>query len=349
MLFNLSKLKLVLQKKLPNIKVTLREFFRILPNVAIPIIIMPFIQKYFGVENSSIAIVLVFICMFKVEQINTPKSYVKMSILLIIIAILASIASLNLVTSIILNLVVPFFIIFLTTAEKKESNYFIYGYEYIMLQSYPIHIIQIPQRIAAVIITLLLGYIFMRIYNRKKKIDKNLVCDGDLVLYNIKNFEKILKRKNPRFRFAIRTSFILWITCIFMDRIPDRNIRSYWLPLITYGCLEIDYQKQQSKILAQMGGAVIGVAIFILIFHWIPTNALLVFMTIAFTILFTLKNDYLKKAVGTVLGMSFAISTFGEIGAIALRYFYVVLAIGIVAVFEYLRKIVRRIEHFLYL
>ena len=185
--------------------------------------------------------------MFKVEQINTPKSYVKMSILLIIIAILASIASLNLVTSIILNLVVPFFIIFLTTAEKKESNYFIYGYEYIMLQSYPIHIIQIPQRIAAVIITLLLGYIFMRIYNRKKKIDKNLVCDGELVLYNIKNFKKILKRKNPRFRFAIRTSFILWITCIFMDRIPDRNIRSYWLPLITYGCLEIDHQKQQSK------------------------------------------------------------------------------------------------------
>ena len=72
-------------------------------------------------------------------------------------------------------------------------------------------------------------------------------------------------------------------------------------------------------------------------------------MTIAFTILFTLKNDYLKKAVGTVLGMSFAISTFGEIGAIVLRYFYVMLAIGIVAVFEYLRKIVRRIEHFLYL
>lgn len=358
-LSNLSKLKLVLQKVLPNLKVTGKKCIKVLPNVAIPIIIMSFIQKYFGVQNGPMGIVLVFICMFKVNQIKTPESYLKMSIFLIIISVFASIASLNLMTSILLNLIIPFFIIYLTTTKGKESNYFVYGYEYIMLQSYPIQIYQIPQRIAAVVVTLVLGYVFMKIYNRNHKFDKDLVCDGDLI---IENFEKIKNKirknrntnikekisiKDKRVRFAIRTAFILWITCIFMDRIPDRNIRSYWLPLITYGCLEIDYQKQKDKLLAQIGGATIGIAIFIVIFHWIPTNALLVFMTMAFTILFSVENDYLKKTIGTILGMSFALPTFGEVGAILLRYTYVICAIGIVYIVEHLRKAVRKVERYL--
>ena len=239
-MFNLSKLKLVLQKMIPKLKVTGKECLRILPNVAIPIIIMAFIQKYFGVHNGTMGIVLVFICMFKVNQIATQEAYVKMSVLLIIISVFASIASLNLVTSVLLNLIIPFLIIYLTTTEEKNSNYFVYGYEYIMLQSYPIHIYEIPERVAAVVVTLLLGYIFMKIYNRNKKFDKNLVSDGDLVIYNIKNLKKKFKRKSRKLRFSIRAAFVLWITCIFMDKIPDRNIRSYWLPLITYGCLEID-------------------------------------------------------------------------------------------------------------
>lgn len=343
----LSKLKLVLQKMLPKLKVTSKECLRILPNVAIPIIIMAFIQKYFGAHNGPIGIVLVFICMFKVNQVVNPEAYVKMSILLIIISIFASIASLNLVTSILLNLIIPFLIIYLTTTEEKESNYFVYGYEYIMLQSYPIHIYEIPERVAAVVVTLLLGYVFMRIYNKNTKFDKNLVSDGDLVLYNIKNLKRKFNRKSKRLRFAIRAAFILWITCIFMDRIPDRNIRSYWLPLITYGCLEIDSQNQKNKLLHQLGGATLGIGVFMVIFHWIPTNALLMFMTIAFTVLFAVENQYLKKAIGTVLGMSFALPTFGEAGAIILRYVYVLGAILIVAIVEYLRKVVRRVEHFL--
>lgn len=343
----LSKLKLVLQKMLPKLKVTGKECLRILPNVAVPIIIMAFIQKYFGAHNGPIGIVLVFICMFKVNQIATQESYIKMSILIIIISDFASIASLNLATSILLNLIIPFIIIYLTTTEGESSNYFVYGYEYIMLQSYPINIYEIPQRIAAVVVTLLLGYIFMKIYNRNHKFDKDLVSDGDLVLDNIKNFKKKYKWKSRRLRFSIRAAFILWLTCIFMDRVPDRNIRSYWLPLIAYGCLEIDNQKQKNKLLYQLGGATIGIGVFMVIFHWIPTNALLVFMTIAFTILFAVKNQYLKKAIGTILGMSFALPTFGEAGAILLRYLYVIGAILIIALVEYLRKVVRRVEHFL--
>ena len=346
-MFNLSKLKLVLQKMIPKLKVTGKECLRILPNVAIPIIIMAFIQKYFGVHNGTMGIVLVFICMFKVNQIATQEAYVKMSVLLIIISVFASIASLNLVTSVLLNLIIPFLIIYLTTTEEKNSNYFVYGYEYIMLQSYPIHIYEIPERVAAVVVTLLLGYIFMKIYNRNKKFDKNLVSDGDLVIYNIKNLKKKFKRKSRKLRFSIRAAFVLWITCIFMDKIPDRNIRSYWLPLITYGCLEIDSQGQKSKLLYQLGGATLGIGVFMVIFHWIPTNALLVFMTIAFTVLFAVKNQYLKKAIGTILGMSFALPTFGETGAIILRYLYVIGAILIIALVEYLRKIVRKVERFL--
>lgn len=61
--------------------------------------------------------------MFKVNQIASLKSYLKMSLVLIIISILASFASLNLYTSIILNLLIPFFIIFLTTSKIATSNF----------------------------------------------------------------------------------------------------------------------------------------------------------------------------------------------------------------------------------
>lgn len=184
----------------------------------------------------------------------------------------------------------------------------------------------------------------MKIYNRKAKIDENIVSDFDLVVYNIKHIKKELNFKVPRIRFAVRTAFILWITCVFMDLITDRTIRSYWLPLITYSCLEIDTQKQKSKLLTQIGGATLGIGIFIIIFHWIPTHALLVFMAIAFTALFSVDNQYLKKAIGTILGMSFVIPSFGEVGAILLRYVYVMAAIFIIAIFEYLRIVVRKIE-----
>lgn len=285
--------------------------------------------------------------MFKVNQIASLKSYLKMSLVLIIISILASFASLNLYTSIILNLLVPFFIIFLTTSKIATSNYFIYGYEYIMLQSYPITISEIPLRVLAVIFALFVGYVYMKIYNRNKKFDSKLLCDGNLIVYNIKNFRKEFNIKASRTRFAVRVSLILWITCFIMDMVPDRNIRSYWLPLITYSCLELDYQKQQNKLMAQIGGTTIGMGVFTLIFNWIPTNALLIFMVVAFTALFTIENQYLKKAIGTILGMSFVIQSFGEVGAIVLRYAYVLGAILIIAIFEWFRKCIRKIESYI--
>lgn len=332
------------KKIFKTIKKYPKDFFKILPNVVVPLIIMVFIEKYFGTNNSVIGIILIFICMLKVNELKSIKTYIQMSCMLIVIAILASISSLNLYTSIILNLVIPFIIIYLTTAKQKESNYFLYGYEYIMFQSYPISISEIPLRIVAIIVALSLGYIYMKIYNRKEKINENIVSDFDLVVYNIKNIKKELNFKIPRIRFAVRTAFILWITCVFMDLVTDRTVRSYWLPLITYSCLEIDNQKQQSKLLAQIGGATLGIGVFIIIFHWIPTNALLVFMAIAFTTLFTVNNEYLKKAIGTILGMSFVLPSLGEVGAILLRYVYVLAAILIIAIFEYLRIVVRKIE-----
>ena len=68
-------------------------------------------------------------------------------------------------------------------------------------------------------------------------------------------------------------------------------------------------------------------------------------MAIAFTALFAVDNPYLKKAIGTILGMSFVLPTLGELGAILLRYVYVLSAILIIAIFEYLRIVVRKIEH----
>ncbi len=308
---------------------------------------MVFIQRYLGYNNSAIGIVLIFICMFKVNQISSLKSYLKMSVILIIISIFASLASLNLYTSVILNLILPFCIIFFTISKGKTSNYFIYGHEYIMLQSYPITLREIPLRIIAVAFALLVCYVYMKIYNRKVKFDTKLLCDGDLILYNIKNFKQEFNLKTSRTRFAIRASFILWITCVIMDMVPDRNIRSYWLPLITYSSLELDYQKQQDKLMAQIGGTTLGIGIFTLIFHWIPLNALMIFMAIAFTMLFAIENQYLKKAIGTILGMSFVIQSFGEIGSILLRYTYVLAAILIIAIFECLRKGIRKVEKYI--
>ena len=337
--------KIDFERIFKTMKRYLKNFFKILPNVVVPLLIMVFIENCFGTNHSVIGIILIFVCMLKVNELKSIKTYIQMSFMMIVIAILASIASLNVYTSIILNLLIPFIIIYLTTAKQKESNYFLYGYEFIMFQSYPISISEISLRVTAIIVALALGYIYMKIYNRKEKIDENIVSDFDLVVYNIKHIKKELNFKVPRIRFAVRTSFILWITCVFMDLVTDRTVRSYWLPLITYSCLEIDNQKQKAKLLTQIGGATLGIGVFILIFHWIPTNALLIFMAIAFTALFAVHNQYLKKAIGTILGMSFVLPTLGEFGAILLRYIYVITAIFIIAIVEYLRIVVRKIEN----
>lgn len=105
-----------------------KNFFRILPNVVIPLIIMVLIREYFGQSNSIIGVVLIFVCMLKVNQLKSLKTYTEMSGIIIVICILASIASLNLYTSIFLNLIIPFLIIYLTTSKQEQKGYFIYGF-----------------------------------------------------------------------------------------------------------------------------------------------------------------------------------------------------------------------------
>ena len=158
--------KIDFKKIFKTMKQYLKNFFKILPNVVVPLLIMVLIANCFGTKHSVIGIILIFVCMLKVKELKSIKTYAQMSFMLIVIAILASIASLNLYTSIVLNLVIPFIIIYLTTAKQKESNYFLYGYEFIMFQSYPISISEIPLRIVAIIVALALGYIYMKIYNR---------------------------------------------------------------------------------------------------------------------------------------------------------------------------------------
>lgn len=150
-----------------------KMFLFMLPNILIGIFTLITTNIIFGGEYSVYGILILLYNVISMGATFSIKGYVKDSIILIGMTILATLTALNLYTSVILNFIIPFLLIMLFSDELSPSKYMAYGLFFVILQSkFPTTLDLIPTRILANIYGLLVLFVFKLIMNKFTKTEK---------------------------------------------------------------------------------------------------------------------------------------------------------------------------------
>ena len=197
-----------------------------LPSVIISIFIMLTISILFGKNNAVLGILFLFYNVMSMRSTFNIRGYAKDSIIFILMTILGTIAGLNIYSSAILNLIIPFLLVMFFSDELSPSNYFIYGLFFTLMQiNYPITLDILPSRILATLYGLLILLLFNLVMQKFRKKEKYIPI--------IKNgFEMIIKKINLILDNKLEESKPLEIStittklneCLYIDIISKNEI-----------------------------------------------------------------------------------------------------------------------------
>lgn len=127
-----------------------------LPTIVVSLILFFSMWNLFGIANVIMPPFLTLIFKIKHTQDFHLKELLKMYIVMIFIAFMSFVATVNIPFAIILNLVIPFLLVIILTNKFNPKSYFIYGMEFVMLQLMPIKFSEIPLRIVALLYSFLI-------------------------------------------------------------------------------------------------------------------------------------------------------------------------------------------------
>lgn len=181
--------------------------------LAFPTILVSFtlfltIWNFFGVSNVIMPPFLTLIFKIKHTQDFHLKELIKMYAIMILVAILSFVATLTVPLAILLNVIVPFLLVYILTNKFNPKSYFIYGMEFVMLQLMPIKLSAMPTRFLALlysftIITIAL-YVHAFVVKRKRHYGtiRKAVKNISLQLKKIANNESC-KKENDELSFMM--------------------------------------------------------------------------------------------------------------------------------------------------
>uniref|UniRef100_UPI003F4C8C48 FUSC family protein n=1 Tax=Brachyspira catarrhinii TaxID=2528966 RepID=UPI003F4C8C48 len=184
--------KFFYQKQKDNFISFIKRVIDFLPSILIGFFVSTISVNFYGKENASIGPICTLICGLKSQSFSIDNFPI-LALRVLLLGILATIAEQNLFCIILFNFIVPFYIVYFFSDDFKPRNYFIYGFTYVILQSYNIPMSRIHIRIEAILIGLLISFIYLSINNfftKHKKYNDfsyrglKLINDKLLTLYN---------------------------------------------------------------------------------------------------------------------------------------------------------------------
>lgn len=154
------------KEQIEKLKKEIKEFgksaYHNIPNILISIFIMVSSIMIFGRNLGVLGILFLF---FQISFISTSFSrikFVKSSLILLIVGIMAGISQLNPLLMIILNFIMPFFIIMLFSDDYNVKGYFIYGLSFLLFQTTRVTSFS---DVITIVLAILYGLIVSYIYN----------------------------------------------------------------------------------------------------------------------------------------------------------------------------------------
>ena len=477
-----------MKDKLEKYKKELKEFgtsiLHNVPNILVALFIMITEIMLFGQDKAVLGILLLFVQLMCMSTSFSVIKFIKTSLILLFVGILAGIAELNAPLLIILNFIVPFGIIMLLSDDYNSNGYFVYGLFFLLMQTsnvesvadlgiealsiiYGLAVLFVynlvlskinknePEKkliatayesvvkrlkilskqklnedtpkplnnILAKINTLLYSEASQKteVLNKKeecyfqsvlflKRIDKltNLALENkhkltqddykyfydiarlfqtikeqysehdvnDIIklldefaeskklsdssmtydwVYTIKKLKHIIKIANKpktklsfkeylniratklknnfnldtiQMRFALKTAIAVGIGTIieYFVMIKTGFANAYWIPITVYTLMMQFHEEQNTKIKNYIIGTLLGAVVFSLVFQFVPPSAGLIFMVLAFALMFSVKNEILRNVIGAQMVLVLTYPIYGKVEIILIRVGLIILA-----------------------
>lgn len=177
-------------------KKIIKKYFKIfldaIPYVLLAVFLFVTVFIMFGIQNALLGMVFLFMSKSLLYSSLSKFNYAKYGMLLVAIALFASLATINTYTAVIINFVVLFLITFVYSDEFSPKNHFLLGLELVLLQIMPCAVEQIPMRLLAVVYCYIITTIFvMTIKKTQKAPDINPIVNGAYrwILNRLKKFK----------------------------------------------------------------------------------------------------------------------------------------------------------------
>ena len=175
-----------IQAKLQTLK---SRWLAALPTILVSMFLLLSIWALFGVQQVIMSSFLTLLFRTRHQQDFRPREMLRVCITMLVICLVAFVASRTLLTSIVFNFFVPFGIVYLLSDKFNPKSYFVYGMEFVFLQLVPISAEMLPMQLAAlgyglaVVTAALYGYAHLihrrRHYGTVRKGLKNLSAQLD--------------------------------------------------------------------------------------------------------------------------------------------------------------------------
>lgn len=169
-----------------NLEAFKKKMFDTLPYLCLGIILFATIILFFGSANAVIGIIFLFFAKGAVHSAFTIESHLTSGFLFLLMAVLGTFATMGYLTSIVLNFLVFFLLIFVYSDDFAPKNYFLFGLEFVLMQMNPGTFDMLLNRSFAVLYGFAVTTLFIIVAKRLKKepAENPLIKKGFAVISN---------------------------------------------------------------------------------------------------------------------------------------------------------------------
>lgn len=163
---------------------------------------------------------------------------------------------------------------------------------------------------------------------KKAQEPKENISIKEYVHLRIQKLKNNFNLDTVQMRFAIKTSLVVGIGTILEHFVMVETgfANAYWIPITSYTLMMQFHEDQKKKMKNYIIGSVIGTFVFTLIFQYVPQSATLIFMIIAYAIMFSVKNDIAKAVIGGQLVLVMSYPIYGKLEVMIVRIILVLFA-----------------------
>ena len=344
-----------------------KKFLQALPVIAFFLILFYSVIYLFGMQYTMIVSLVTVVFQVNYKKRNIPAgALTKLLVQQIFLLCLAYTATWNLILSLLLNLVVPFWLIFTKASQFNQLGYFSTLMTFTFMQFIPAGRSGFITQFEAMVFCCIFVFITIRLYQYIKLLTE-AEKENDIFHRHIANFfrmflfilhqseikdrgilseqwevppkhrfrEKILARFRPdtfEMRFALRMSVVLMAGMTF--NLLSKDSHSYWFVMNAFLLLRPMYEDSNYRMRTRFLGTAAGCVIVALILPFCNTmSSHLILAGIMVTCMYTATPGTIIHALFvTCFALSMTTLAIGETMAVFLRMAYIVSAVLFVLV-----------------
>lgn len=264
---------------------------------------------------------------------HSAGSLLQLIFLHLFLAVLAYAATYNYVCCILLNFLVPFWLIFMKSSQFNPMGYFSGLMTFTLLQLAPTDLRGFGMQMAAFSYALFYFFVVVYVYQRRREPLPEYQPEQKTYHKSFWNQERIAQRFPMcafELKFALRMSIVLTLT--FSYSMLSHADHAFWLPMNAFLLLRPMYEESIHRIKSRFVGTVAGCILLVMILPLLPgTKGHILFASVIVIGLYAATPGTWQQALcSTCFALSITTLAIAEKTALELRLYYVVIAVLVV-------------------